>query len=198
MTMIVLLLAFSARASAGFEAEVELGTVHAGDPAFTDVARVSSLRSEGLRVGLDLGDHFAVIGGWHHYGQEVEAYDAGTSARLLYHVDDATLGARAMLPIGDYVAPYASLEGVASFSGAKAVDDSNVKNPEPSRGGGLAPGAVAMIGFEVRDQPYPDQHFWLTAHLEGGYELSTALPMGDQGDVRYGGFAMRGGVGVRF
>ncbi len=187
--------------AADHEIGFELGSLGNTDPAYNAFSNGDDMPSRGLRVGFAFHDRVAAVAGWHHVRRGAELYDGrDTALWSAFLADEFTLGLKADLPIGDYVAPYAIAQGML-FRGVARFDDdpTDAESIGQVSEAGLAPGFTAAGGVELHVLPDtwgPPLGFGV--HLEVGYGYVGKLQLADLGDMKPGGVMARAGLSVLF
>ncbi len=205
----LLLLGLSTSAQAmdvGGTASLELGTTANHDPAYDLFSNGDAMPSRGLRGGVRLGEHVSIQGGWHRIrrGADVRIPGPGgtnfedATVRMALFADQFSLGTQLALPLGESFVPYASVDGLL-FRGVMKIDEDpeTRKNTNQVRGTGLTPGVMPMGGIEIRTPPAP-VGWQIAGFVEAGYSWYLTGDFGDLGEMKPGGFSMRGGAGIRF
>jgi hypothetical protein len=192
--MVILLISQALAVDGGVS--VALGTMAVTDPDWRVFSDDTALPSRGLRGDLDFGDHFAVVGEWQHGGRGARVDDGYIAA---YRADEFALGARYGLPHKDWLVGYGTLSalGVRSEVRLDAHADDDLHDPSQTHQGSFTPGVLAMIGGDVRI-PQNSAPFTFDAFLEFGYSVVAPVDLGAVGNLQIGGFAARGGAGIRF
>lgn len=193
----------AAAADLGWSVSGELANLHNADPSWDLFSERNSMPSRGVRGGLKVGPHVTIQAGWHRIsrGADLEVPTAGSrgsqSVRVAFLADTYSLGGQVGVPIGDLLVPYASVDGVVLRGVMKLDEDPETRdNLGQVTGSGYSPGLLASGGLELRSPPAP-VGWQVAAFLEAGYGWFTRGDYGAFGQMQPGGFAIRGGLGLR-
>ncbi|MBT3223407.1 MAG: hypothetical protein HN348_30415 [Proteobacteria bacterium] len=206
LTSILAALLLSAPAQgASHELSFEMGTLHNGDENYDLFSGNNAIPTRGLRFGVAVHENVAVTAGWQHGARGSDIYlpdsEGGESIMTAaFFADEFTLGVKADYNIADIFFPYVKVDAMLFRGVMKFDDDPNDRfSPGQVQVAGLAPGGLAMGGFEIA-VPNKSRKVPLTVavHLEAGYGLVSRLNFGDYGQMKPGGFALRGGIGLRY
>ncbi|MFZ5477843.1 MAG: hypothetical protein ACOZNI_13800 [Myxococcota bacterium] len=207
------LLFIGAALAADDEISVELGWIGAHDRAWDVFSRGDSYGTVGLRVGKEVHDRVAIVAGWQHgtVGADVESdddgddydYDTGDtglssgSFRAAFYGNQLTLGAKADVELLPWLHPYATVQGVGVVAVVRFDDDlDDDENATQVQRTGFSGGLLAAGGVDFPIRVKGDVA--IAPYLELGYGFVAPIRFDELGEVGFGGFAGRTGVGVRF
>lgn len=192
-----------------FEVGVELGSLNNSDRSYDLFASGNGMGSRGIRLGYRLAERLQLVASWHHIGQGArvelpsgEDYDydfdyRGSSFVAALLVEQFSLGARVDVAVEELFLPYLTVQGTAMQTTARLDDDpTSNTNLGQVQEDGVGLGVLALAGAEVRMPAGSPVQFAL--HTELGYGLVAPIELGSFGSMQPGGFAARGGVGLRF
>jgi len=197
-TLIALAALVSAPASAadlGWQLSGELGNLRNADPSYDLFSKSNVMPSRGIRFGVTLADTLTVETGWHRvrrglYSEEIDLQTA-------FFADEFMLGPKISHGFADVFYPYAAAHGVLMRGTMKFDDDTSTKrNAGQVVQRGLGLGVLTMGGVEFRSPTGADK-LGVSVHIEAGYGWFQSADFGDIGTMKPGGFAMKGGVGIR-
>ena len=202
------LFAAAPAAAADNELSFEFGSLHNDDSSYALFSSEESMPSIGMRAGFAFHDRLSARLGWQHVrqGADVSVGEEQSDSHIssAFYGDELSLGVRADVPLGDFVLPYVSVDGLGFRAKVRFDDDATDEDsPGQVEETAFAPGALAMGGAELRipiGRLYPTSkaELALGLNLEVGYALVGQLDFGDLGQMKPGGLAVRSGVGIRF
>lgn len=185
---------------------LELARIANTDRSWNLFSENDGMPSRGLRAGVKIGPLVTVQGGWHRVSRGAsvsvpvaDGLDFRTQeVQMAFFADEFTLGGQFGVPIKDIVVPYASVDGMLMRGTMKLDEDPDTrKNPGQYVAHGLNPGVVTSGGMELRSPESPAG--WLAAvFFEAGHSWFLSGDFDDFGEMRPGGFTVRGGAGIRF
>lgn len=201
LAVLSVLLAPAAAASGEFS--LELGRLHCPDPGYDMFATADGIGSWGVRGGYPVTDNLSVIAGVHHGDVGADLYTMnGPEETFVMRSSLASnlysAGLKAELLVLPFLAPYATVQGLAYHGVMRFDDDPNDRrSPGQAKQAGLGAGGMVTAGIEGR---MPQKHLPVTVavHLESGYALVSNTRFGSVGSLQPGGWVMRGGIGLRF
>ena len=197
-TLIALAALFSAPASAadlGFQLSAELGSLRNTDPSYDLFSKSNVMPSRGLRVGVTLVDTLTIETGWHRVRRGL--YEPDLDIQTAFFADEFILGPKISHGFAEVFYPYVAGHGVLMRGVMKFDDDSsNDRNPGQIKQTGVGLGLLTMGGVEFRS-PTDAGKLAVSAHLEAGYGWFQTTDFGNLGSMKPGGFALKGGLGLR-
>ncbi len=195
IALAALIAAPASAADLGFQLSGELGTLQNTDPSYDLFSNSNLMPSRGVRLGVTMMDTLTIETGWHRVrrGLHEETLDIQTA----FFADEFILGPKVSHGFADVFYPYAAVHGVLIRGVMKFDDDSsNKRNAGQIKETGMAPGVLTMGGIEFRS-PTARGKLAVAAHFEAGYGWFQAAEFGDIGTMQPGGFAIKGGIGLR-
>ncbi len=224
--MLALLIALSLPASASTrEVGLELGWVGTNDPRWDLLGGDGVLASWGIRGGVPIHKHLALVGGWQHaavggeisldggYDYDDEAvyaeedsvdedyyYSGNTIVRTGFWSDQVTFGVKADKQFTRWFGLYATVQGTGMHALVKLdADEDRTGEEDPSEltVNGWTGGLLATGGVEFTI-PLGRSGLGLGLWTEFGYEWNAPMELEQLGSVQFAGFAGRAGTGIRF
>lgn len=198
LTLILALMAATPAMAADNELSFEGGFLEAQDDAWRVFSSSELVPAYGVRGALKVHDRIAIVATYNHARRGASLYSPtdqllGSSA---YFGNEVGLGVKVDYSFWDWLQPYAHLDGLLHLGRARldgqpsADNNTTLVNQRGTTGGFRGMGGVE---FQI-----PSKSLTAGLYVEAGYTWLAPIQMGDFGDLDFGGFTLRSGVGVRF
>jgi hypothetical protein len=187
-----------------------LGTRDANYGLFSDTDRIGTW---GVRGGVGLSRHLAVVASFHHgaTGNRLDGYETDgdyVEGAMQFRNNQLALGPKFELAVAPWLRPYGTVQAVA-FQGRILLDDDADQDDDLNELSyrDVAPAGVVALGLDL--VPYgAKKAVGVGSHLELGYGHAAPLRFADEeraqgepvslGELQFSGFYVRWGVGLRF
>jgi hypothetical protein len=196
------------------ELSLEVGGLNSSDPNFELFSEEGGISTWGVRGGVGLTRHVAIVASFHHgavgtafesYEDASDEYDEGS---MQFRTNQLAVGPKFEAAVAPWLRPYATVQAMG-FQGRILLDDNSEVDDNENQLSyrAIAPAGIVALGLDLI--PFgATKSVGVGSHLEMGYGHTRPLQFEDSeraaaepvslGELQFSGFYINWGVGIRF